>query len=64
MPDKTVEFLAQQTVLFSQTRILLSQTGVVGLQRSDTRTQLFDFLEQRGVGHATLTGKQTGRSNS
>src|ERR1017187_10457880 len=51
-----VEFLAQQPVL-------LSQAGIVGLQRSDTRTQLFDFLEQRGVGHTTLTGIQTDCSN-
>ena len=59
MTDILVEFLAQQPVLLLQTRILFAQAGVVGLQRGDTRTQFFHFLEQRGVGHASLTGIQT-----
>jgi hypothetical protein len=31
------------------------QTDVLRLQRGDTRTQFFNFFEQRGVGHTYLT---------
>jgi hypothetical protein len=64
MTNVLVKFLAQQPVLLVQTRILFAQAGVLSLQRSDTRTQPCDFLEQRGVGHATLTGRQTDCSKS
>jgi hypothetical protein len=64
MTNILVDLLAQQSVLLSQTGILFAQADVAGLQRSDARTLLFDVLEQRGVGHATLTGIQTGCSNS
>jgi len=41
MADIVVELLAQQPVL--------------GFQRDDTRTHLFQLFEQRGVGHVTMT---------
>jgi hypothetical protein len=64
MPDVLVKFLAQQSVFVTQLRILFTQAGVVGFQCRDTGTQLLDFLEQCGVGHVPLTGRQTDCSNS
>ena len=51
MTDILVELLPQQPVLGLQ-------PGVLSLQRNDTRTQFFNFFEQRGVGHTSLTTVQ------
>ena len=55
MADILIELLAQQLVLAFQLEVFLRHSGVLRLQRGDTRTQFFELFEQHRVGHGSLT---------